>query len=94
VAPAELPDFARKLTAAEVVKLDVDASDNTDGFAVLVAGPAGGTGGGGEDPSLPLTGPVAASVAGAGAVALALGTFLFVSARRRRIVLVTPADGK
>jgi hypothetical protein len=94
VAPAELPDFARKLTAAELAKLDVDASDNTDGFAVLVAGPAGGTGGGDGGPILPVTGPVAASIGAAGAVALALGAFLFVSARRRRIVLVAPADGK
>lgn len=99
---AALPEFARALTAAEVAQFDVDASDNTDGFSVLVAGPDGGTGGGGEpgggpgeeEPGLPVTGPVAASVAVAGVAALGLGAFLFLSARRRRVVLVTPADGR
>jgi hypothetical protein len=93
---AKLPAIGQKLTAAEVAEFDVDASDNTDGFSVLVAGPDGGAGGGDgdDDGGLPVTGPVAASVAGAGAAALAVGAFLFISARRRRIVLVTPTDGK
>lgn len=96
LAATPLPEFARELSAAEVVKVEVDASDNTDGFAVLVAGPTGGSGGGSGDdgPSLPVTGPVAASIGGAGAAVLALGAFLFISTRRRRVVLVTPADGK
>lgn len=88
------PANASELTAAEAA-LDVDATDNTDAYAVLVAGPAGGNGGsagGDEEPGLPVTGPVAASVAGAGVVVLALGAFLFIAARRRRIVLVTPGD--
>jgi hypothetical protein len=93
---AELPAFARELTAEEVAKVEVDATDNTDTFAVLVAGPAGGSGGGDgdDDPTLPVTGPVAASLAGAGAAVLALGAFLLVASRRRRVVLVTPGTEK
>jgi hypothetical protein len=91
----ELPAFGRPVTDTEIFDNDVDPTDNTDGFSVLVAGAAGGAGGGaGDDGGLPVTGPVAASVAGAGAAALAVGAFLFISARRRRIVLVTPGDGK
>jgi hypothetical protein len=79
---------------------EVDASDNTDGFHVLIAGPARGDsgnpgptgGGGGGGDGLPVTGPVAASVAGVGAIGVALGAFLLISARRRRIVAVTPGD--
>jgi hypothetical protein len=95
-APAapELPSNARGLTAGERSKVDVDTSDNTDGFAVLVAGPVSGGGGGEEEPGLPITGPVAASVAGAGAAVLALGVVLLLMARRRRVVLVTPGDEK
>jgi hypothetical protein len=89
-----VPANAKRLTAAQAA-LEVDATDNSDAFAVLVAGPTGGSGGGnGEDgPSLPVTGPVAATAAGLGVAVLAVGAFLFVSARRRRIVLVTPGDG-
>jgi hypothetical protein len=87
------PANAKALTAAQAA-LEVDASDNTDPYAVLVAGATGGSGGGDEEPGLPVTGPVAATAAGLGAVVLAAGAFLFVSARRRRVVLVTPADGK
>ena len=95
-APA-LPAMATALTAAEADKLDVDATDNTDDFAVLVAGPAGGQGGGSGDEDgggLPVTGPVAASVGGAGLAVIVVGAMLFFSARRRRIVLVTPGDEK
>lgn len=87
------PANAKALTAKQAA-LEVDATDNTDPYAVLVAGSTGGSGGGDEEPGLPVTGPVAATVAGLGAVVLAAGAFLFVSARRRRVVLVTPADGK
>jgi hypothetical protein len=95
----DLPKGFHRATKAQLAVVDVDASDNTDGFAVLVAGkPGGSTGGstggngGGTGGGLPVTGPVAASVAGAGAVAIAIGAFLFVVTRRRRVVLVTPAD--
>jgi hypothetical protein len=70
-APAELPEWLK----------DVDATDNTDVFSVFVAGDTGGGGGG-----LPVTGPAATVIGGAGAAILVLGTVLFVSARRRRIV--------
>ena len=94
---AALPSIGHELTAAQVAEFDVDASDNSDGFNVLVAGAEVGAGGGdgeGDGGGLPVTGPVAASVAGGGAAALAVGAFLLISARRRRIVLVTPDDGK
>jgi hypothetical protein len=92
---AVLPKGFHRLTAADAAAaVEVDPSDNTDGFAVLVAGkPGGSTGGsGGEGGGLPVTGPVAASVAGAGAAVIAIGAVLFVATRRRRVVLVTPAD--
>jgi hypothetical protein len=94
-----LPKSFHRLTEAQMAAVEVDASDNTDGFAVLVAGrPGGGTsgsgGGTGEGGGLPITGPVAASVAGAGAVLVSIGAVLFVVTRRRRVVLVTPADDK
>jgi LPXTG-motif cell wall-anchored protein len=43
-------------------------------------------------PSLPVTGTQTALIAGAGAAVLAAGAVLFMVARRRRIVLVTPDD--
>jgi hypothetical protein len=60
---------------------DVDSTDNTDEFSVFVAEDTSGGGGG-----LPVTGPAATVIGGAGAAILVLGTVLFVSARRRRIV--------
>ncbi|MCA2214609.1 cell wall anchor protein [Jidongwangia harbinensis] len=91
------PANARPLTSAQAAK-DVDATDNTDPFAVLVAGGTStggsGAGDGDDDPSLPVTGPVAATVGGVGVAALVLGAFLFVTARRRRVVLVAPGDEK
>ena len=97
-----LPKNFRHLTADQVKAVDVDATDNTDTFAVFVAGSPGGSGGGegnggngnGDDGGLPVTGPVAASVAGAGAAVIAIGAVLFVVTRRRRIVMVTPGDEK
>jgi hypothetical protein len=92
-----LPEMAKTLTAAEIAELDVDASDNTDDFAVLVAGQTGGSHGGGsgpDDDGLPITGPVAASVGGAGLAVIVAGAMMFLAARRRRIVLVTPDDEK
>ncbi|MEV6631441.1 hypothetical protein AB0M54_11890 [Actinoplanes sp. NPDC051470] len=93
-APA-LPKFAKAVTKAEIAKFDVDATDNSDGFVAILGGVAGGEGGGeSDDPSLPLTGPVAAGAAGAGALALGVGAFLFISARRRRITFAAPTDNK
>jgi hypothetical protein len=46
-----LPDHVFKVGPAEIARLDIDPSDNVDGFAVLVAGPAGGTGDGNGDGS-------------------------------------------
>jgi hypothetical protein len=66
---------------------EVDNKDNTDDFVVFVGASTGGGGGG-----LPTTGPKAIVIGGVGAAALAVGVFLFVAARRRRIVLVTPAE--
>jgi hypothetical protein len=60
---------------------DVDATDNSDEFAVFVAEDTSGGGGG-----LPVTGPAATVIGGAGAAILVLGTVLFLAARRRRIV--------
>jgi len=93
-----LPDYVFQVDPAEITHMDADPSDNVDGFAVLVAGPAGGSGGGGtggdDDPGLPVTGPVAGSIAGAGGAVLIAGAVMFMVSRRRRVVLVTPGDGK
>jgi hypothetical protein len=96
-ATQDLPDHVFKMDSAEIARLDLDPADNVDGFAVIVAGPAGGSGGGtgGEDgPGLPVTGPVAGTIAGAGGAVLIAGAVLFVMSRRRRVVLVTPGDGR
>jgi hypothetical protein len=90
-APAA-PEFMKPGCGDKEDEVEIDATDNSDGFVALLAGPAGGSGGGEEEPGLPVTGPVAASVAGAGAAVLALGVVLFVVSRRRRVVLVTPGD--
>ena len=90
----DLPEFVKPGCGDHEDEVEVDATDNSDDFAVLVAGPTGGSGGGEDEPGLPVTGPVAASVAGAGAAVLALGVVLFVASRRRRVVLVTPGDEK
>ncbi|GAA1041642.1 hypothetical protein GCM10009557_65830 [Virgisporangium ochraceum] len=62
---------------------DVDAGDNTDEFVVFVGAVDGG---------LPVTGPKALAIGGVGAVVFAVGVVLLVAARRRRVVLVTPAE--
>ncbi|WP_319459723.1 hypothetical protein [Micromonospora sp. RTP1Z1] len=76
---------------------DLDASDNTDGYAVVVAaqggaggGDSNGNGGGG----LPVTGANAGLLGGVGVAVLAAGGAMFLVARRRRVVLVTPGDEK
>jgi LPXTG-motif cell wall-anchored protein len=82
----ELPENARAVSPD-----DIDASDNTDGYAVIVAA-EGGTGGG--DGGLPVTGPQAGLIGGIGAAVLLAGGAMFLVARRRRVVLVTPGDEK
>jgi hypothetical protein len=83
---------------ADEIRLDEVANlDNTDTFTVFVKAAAGGEGGGdgdgnGDDPVLPITGPQVAGLGAAGAGVVAVGAMLFVLARRRRVVLVTPAD--
>ena len=81
-APVEVRPTARTMTTFEVPEKfkDVDPSDNSDEFGVFVAA-AGGEGGG-----LPLTGVRTGVIAGGGALVLALGAFLVVAARRRKVV--------
>ncbi|MFI5835834.1 hypothetical protein ACIA5A_19400 [Micromonospora sp. NPDC051300] len=52
----------------------------------------GNGGAGGGDGGLPVTGPQAGLIGGIGVTALAAGAVLFLAARRRRMVLVTPED--
>jgi hypothetical protein len=74
---------------------DLDASDNTDGYAVVVATEGGSGGGdGNDDGGLPVTGAKAGLIGGVGVAVLAAGGAMFLVARRRRVVLVTPGDEK
>ncbi|GIE98101.1 hypothetical protein [Paractinoplanes rishiriensis] len=97
---AELPDFVSWATPEQLSKIDPDPSDNTDTFVVFVgAGPDDGEtppgdgetpgdddgGQGGSDGGLPVTGPGAVAVGGAGLAAVAVGALLLVITRRRRI---------
>ncbi|MFC8850313.1 MULTISPECIES: hypothetical protein [unclassified Micromonospora] len=88
-ARAELPANAVAVRVA-----DADHSDNQDGFAVVLAAKSGGDDGGvgGGDGGLPVTGPQAGLMGGIGVAALAAGGVLFLAARRRRMILVTPED--
>ncbi|MFG1801826.1 hypothetical protein ACGFI4_16840 [Micromonospora carbonacea] len=88
-ARAELPANAVAVRVA-----DTDDSDNEDGFAVVLAARSGdGDGGeGGGDGGLPVTGPQAGLIGGVGVAALVAGGVLFLAARRRRTILVTPGD--
>jgi hypothetical protein len=85
-----LPKGVKALTADDLK--DIDFTDNTDDFAVHVAAPASGGGGGGG--GLPVTGVQAGLIGGIGGTALITGVVLFMVARRRRVVLVTPGDEK
>lgn len=91
-----LPPNVKLLHGDEVP--DVDASDNVDEFSVIVAATGGSGGGAGDDdnegPGLPVTGVQAGLVGGVGAGVAAVGGALFLLARRRRVVLVTPSDEK
>ncbi|RZU72785.1 hypothetical protein EV384_1165 [Micromonospora kangleipakensis] len=87
-----LPENMTPVNAA-----DIDASDNTDGYAVVVAaegGAGGGNGDGNDDGGLPVTGAKAGLIGGVGVAVLAAGGAMFLVARRRRVVLVTPGDEK
>ncbi|WP_229403365.1 hypothetical protein [Micromonospora okii] len=96
-ARTELPANAVAVRVA-----DADHSDNQDGFAVVLAAKSGGDdggdddgdddGGGGGDGGLPVTGPQAGLIGGVGVAALVAGGVLFLAARRRRMILVTPED--
>ncbi|MFD6753575.1 hypothetical protein [Micromonospora gifhornensis] len=67
--------------AVAVPAADVDVSDNQDGFAVVVAAFPKDDGGGGG--GLPVTGPRAGLITGAGLAMLAVGGILLLLARRR-----------
>jgi hypothetical protein len=79
-----LPTWAKVSTNAFNPN-EVDNKDNSDDFVVFVG--TGGNGGG-----LPTTGPKAIVIGGVGAAVLAFGVVLLLGARRRRILLVTPAE--
>ncbi|HEX6967626.1 MAG TPA: LPXTG cell wall anchor domain-containing protein [Micromonosporaceae bacterium] len=85
---AALPENARPLTEDREFG-EIDPSDNSDKFNVIVAG-SGGEGGG----SLPVTGAQAGLIGGIGAAVVIAGAALFLMARRRKVVLVTPDDEK
>ncbi|GIJ26534.1 hypothetical protein Vqi01_16960 [Micromonospora qiuiae] len=80
VRSAEDPEFA-----------DLDPSDNVDDFAVIVSAPSDGGGGGG---GLPVTGVQAGLIGAVGAGVVLAGVAMFLVARRRRVVVVAPADEK
>ncbi|MEU7840367.1 hypothetical protein AB0B39_05270 [Micromonospora sp. NPDC049114] len=93
-----LPSFLKAATTAQATAVrDIDDTDNTDAYAVLVAakgGTGGGDGGGtgGGDGGLPVTGAKAGLIGGIGVAVLLAGGVMFLIARRRRVVLVAPAD--
>jgi uncharacterized repeat protein (TIGR01451 family) len=78
---------------SEEVPADVDTGDNSDDFTVFVgAPPAAGGEGGGAGGGLPVTGVQVGLIGGIGGAVLVTGAVLFILARRRRVVLVTPGD--
>ncbi|SCL58038.1 LPXTG-motif cell wall anchor domain-containing protein [Micromonospora citrea] len=96
---SSLPSFLHRPAGSRAAQAgDVDPTDNRDDFAVVVA--AAGTGGGGQDGGdedggpLPVTGAQTGLVVGIGGAVLVAGAAMFLSARRRRVVLVTPGDEK
>ncbi|TWJ24557.1 cell wall anchor protein [Micromonospora endolithica] len=91
-----LPSFLKAATAEQAAEVrEIDETDNTDAYAVIVAA-KGGSGGGGDDdgdgPGLPVTGAKAGLIGGIGGAVLLAGGLMFLMARRRRVVLVTPGD--
>ncbi|MGC5051386.1 hypothetical protein ACLQ2S_08050 [Micromonospora sp. DT48] len=77
--------------AVAVPAADVDASDNKDGYAVVVAAAESGNGGG-DGGGLPVTGPQAGLIAGAGLVMVAGGIALLLARRRRPVAFVSGED--
>lgn len=76
-----------RITAQELQGMDRNPDNDTAPIVITVGG--GGQGGG-----LPVTGAPAVLIGGTGAAVLAVGTALFVVARRRRVVLAAPdTDG-
>ncbi|MFI7513263.1 LPXTG cell wall anchor domain-containing protein [Micromonospora echinofusca] len=88
-AAVTLPENVTGLQAS-----DVDATDNSDGYAVIVAAKGGAGGGGDDDGGLPVTGAQTTLIGGIGGAVLVAGAAMFMVARRRRVVLVTPGDEK
>jgi LPXTG-motif cell wall-anchored protein len=86
--------------AAKKEFADADPTDNTAEFAVHIGPRTGGTGGGagapaggaGDGGTLPITGSQAGVLGGVGGGAVILGIGLYLLARRRRVVAVTPTD--
>jgi len=92
---AALPPGVRGVTLAG---LDIDATDNTDDFTIMLAaadgtggGSGGGTGGGsgdgeggGSGGGLPITGAPAMATADAGLAAIVVGALLLFLTRRRK----------
>jgi hypothetical protein len=100
-AAAAVPSTLRATTASstdaawlkpEEVPADVDKGDNSDDFTVFVGAPPAAGGGGGEGGGLPVTGVQVGLIGGIGGAVLVTGAVLFILARRRRVVLVTPGD--
>ncbi|MFG3709389.1 LPXTG cell wall anchor domain-containing protein [Micromonospora sp. NPDC047730] len=94
-----LPSFLHRPAGSRAAQAgDVDPTDNRDDFAVVVtaAGTGGGGEGGGDDDegSLPVTGAQTGLIVGVGGAVLVAGAAMFLVARRRRVVLVTPGDEK
>ncbi|MEV2237735.1 hypothetical protein [Micromonospora sp. NPDC049891] len=76
--------------AVAVPAADVDASDNQDGYAVVVAVKKDDDNGGGG--GLPVTGPQAGLIAGAGLAMVAAGIVLLLARRRRSVAFVSGED--
>ncbi|GAB3854056.1 hypothetical protein GCM10029963_46420 [Micromonospora andamanensis] len=76
--------------AVAVPAADVDASDNQDGYAVVVAAKKDDDNGGGG--GLPVTGPQAGLIAGAGLAMVAAGIVLLLARRRRSVAFVSGDD--
>jgi hypothetical protein len=67
---------------------DREPKNNSAAITITVT-PGGGNGGGG---GLPITGANAALIGGVGAAVVVLGVVLFLSTRRRKVMLVTPSE--
>lgn len=81
------------IKGVSLAALDIDATDNTDDFTIMVAAAdgtgggsdgSGGSGGGSGSGGLPITGAPAMMVAGTGAAAVIVGGFLMFLTRRRK----------